>query len=262
MNFHICSSCHLLFCKAHCVLKVKQGCSKRTNPEESSRCALLNGGRVGRNSWEAREEGVHYCRVAHKEVANFPKCLERPRRNSLLIVHRFAFYMVFFSFFFSFCLVVWCQKCYFCLMYHVSLCMLSWECGCVCLQGSFLPLRRWHAWCAWVFVSVCAYIYLLLGQCFVFITLLTHCKDKPVGNGIAFGFSHFFFLNFGESLGLFMNARIIGTSYYCCPWRCFFNAPKWTAFFCKRPCISKWKSSFSLYSHFFLNIFLNTFVEL
>lgn len=193
MNFHICSSCHLLFCKAHCVLKVKQGCSKRTNPEESSRCALLNGGRVGRNSWEAREEGVHYCRVAHKEVANFPKCLERPRRNSLLIVHRFAFYMVFFSFFFSFCLVVWCQKCYFCLMYHVSLCMLSWECGCVCLQGSFLPLRRWHAWCAWVFVSVCAYIYLLLGQCFVFITLLTHCKDKPVGNGIAFGFRHFFF---------------------------------------------------------------------
>lgn len=67
----------------------------------------------------------------------------------------FCLAMVFF-FFFSFCLVVWCQNAISvsCIM-SCEYVIMVWECGCVRLQGSFLPPRRWHhAWCAWVFVSV------------------------------------------------------------------------------------------------------------
>lgn len=73
-----------------------------------------------------REEGVHYCRVAHKEVTNFPKCLERPRRSSLLTVHRFCLAMVFFFFSFSF---VWLYDVKMLFLSHVS------HLVCVCYHG-------------------------------------------------------------------------------------------------------------------------------
>lgn len=197
MNFHICSSCHLLFWKAHCVLKVKQGCSKRTNPEDSSRCALLNGGRVGRTSWEAREEGVHYC-----GVANFPQCLERPRRNSLLTVHRFALIWSFFSFL-SFFILFGCMASKMLFLSHVSclvMCVIMSVDG--CLRGSFLLLHRWHyAWCACGFVCVCPHTSTYFLVSVLFSLRSWHSKDKPADNGSAFCFFLFFFIS-GEGLTL------------------------------------------------------------
>lgn len=84
--FHICSSCHLLFWRTPLC---PQGGLRllKENLEESWQMYTFFFFWLG---GELRGEGggAHCCRLADKGVEKFP-VLERPRRTSLLIVHRF-----------------------------------------------------------------------------------------------------------------------------------------------------------------------------
>lgn len=166
MNSHTCSLCQVLFWKACCVPKVKQGCSKG-NPEQRSRCAIFSG-------WVGGEKLARICgrrgplpqgsKKERKKASNV--CLERPRRSSLLTVHRYAsqWSILFFFFLFFISLVVWCRNAISVSCIMSCVCLFSW-CGCVCICKVLSTPARWHH--AW---GVCVY----LGQCFVFIAMSMH----------------------------------------------------------------------------------------
>lgn len=197
MNFHICSSCHLLFWKARCVLKVNWG-----GTEESSRCALLNGGWVGGGIAERRGrrgpllQGSTQGRSQKKRNPNihggarYWPSIVLPR-NGLI--------------FFSFCyLFHWLYDVKMLFLSRVS-CVLSWcESADVCIcKALFLPLHRWHhAWRAWMFECVCIHVP-TSGQCFVFIALLTRCKDQRAESGF------FFSLDFLLEVWDYWNIRVL-----------------------------------------------------
>lgn len=100
---------------------------------------------VGRNSSEAWEEGVHCCRLAHKDVAKkkIPKVFGTSTEELAIDRPSFCLAMVpfpFFSIFFIFLFGCMTSKCYLCLMYHV-LCVCShgvrvWMCVC---EAPFYP---------------------------------------------------------------------------------------------------------------------------
>lgn len=208
MNSHTCSLCQVLFWKACCVPKVKQGCSKG-NPEQRSRCAIFSG-------WMGGEKLARICgrrgplpqgsKKKRKKASNV--CLERPRRSSLLTVHRYAsqwsilFFFFRFVFYFTGCMM---SKCYFCLVYHVlCVCLFSW-CGCVCIcKVLFLPLLGdiMHGVCVCILVSV---LFSLRCRC---------TEDQQAHNGITFLKLLFWENPRHECLG--QGGRAVSTPKYCC----------------------------------------------
>lgn len=164
-------------------------------------------GRVGRTSWEAREEGSTQQYTVAKNSQSVWNVHGGARYWPSIVLPRNGpiFFLFFVLFFIS--LVVWRQNAISvsCIMSCVYVIMV-WECGCVFARLFFYPpCRRHHAWCEW-WEDVCATMYLLLGQCFVFIALLTHCKEQRTENGNDFE-------DFGR---LFMNvpsARIFSPSW-------------------------------------------------
>lgn len=131
MNSHTCSLCQVLFWKACCVPKVKQGCSKG-NPEQRSRCAIFSG-------WMGGEKLARICGRRGPLPQGSKKKKERKPPTSVWNVHGEARYwpsivtprngLFFFSFFvlFFISLVVWCRN-----AISVS-CIMS--CVCVCFHG-------------------------------------------------------------------------------------------------------------------------------
>lgn len=91
-------------------------------------------------------------------------------RPSFCLAMVFFFPFLFFSFFFVLfgCMM---SRCYFCLMYHVSCVFVNHDAsvGACAFAGDIMH----GVFGGFLRVRVCAYLYLLLGQCFVFIALLT-----------------------------------------------------------------------------------------
>lgn len=179
MNFHICSSCHLLFWKAQCVLKVNWGCSKRTQRKVADVHFWMEGGRGG--IAERRGRRGPLLQGSTQGYSKIPKMFGTSMEELAIDRPSFCLAMVFF---FSFCFLFhWLYDVKMLFLSHVSclVCMSSWcESVDVCVCKVFYPcagdIMHGVLGCLResVCVCVCAYMFLLLGQCFVFIALLTH----------------------------------------------------------------------------------------
>lgn len=135
-------------------------------------------------------------------------CLERPRRSSLLTVHRYAsqWSILFFSFFvlFFISLVVWCRNAISVSCIMSCVCLFSW-CGCVCAFAKFfLPLLGdiMHGVCVCILVSV---LFSLRCRC---------TEDQQAYNGITFLKLLFWENPRHECLG--QGSRAVSTPKYCC----------------------------------------------
>lgn len=169
-----------------------------------------------------------------KKTQNSNVCLERPRRSSLLTVHRYASQWSI-LFLFSFCFLFhWLYDVEMLFLSHVScpvcVSVFSW-CGCVCVCARickvlFLPLL------GDIMHGVCVCVYLLVSVLF---SLRCRCtKGQQADNGITLW--KFFIslkLLFWENLRhecLGQGGRTIRTPKYCCS----ITFP-WTAnYFCAR----------------------------
>lgn len=159
MNFHICSSCHLLFWKARCVLKVIQGCSKTTQRKVADE-HFLNGG-VGLGVAERRRRRGPLLQCSTQGSRKIPSvgtsteefAIDRPS-FCLAMVNFFLFsYLIFLII----SLVVWCPN-----AISVSSCVSLSSCVCECghLPEFSIPAKVTSCIACmdlWMIVLVCAH---------------------------------------------------------------------------------------------------------
>lgn len=165
MNSHTCSLCQVLFWKACCVPKVKQGCSKG-NPEQRSRCAIFSG-------WVGGEKLARIC----GRRGPLPQGSKEKKKESLqrlfgtstekLAIDRPSLRLAVVYSFFSFCFLFhWLYDVEMLFLSHVScpVCVCFHGVGVCAFARFFLPLLGdiMHGVC------VCP------GQCFVFIAMSMH----------------------------------------------------------------------------------------
>lgn len=157
MNSHTCSLCQVLFWKACCVPKVKQGCSKG-NPEQRSRCAIFSG-------WMGGEKLARICgrrgplpQGSRKEKESLQRLFGTSTEKLAIDRPSLRLAMVYSFFLFSFCFLFhWLYDVEMLFLSHVScpVCVsvfMVWVC--VHLQGSLSTPARWHhAWGVCVCVS-------------------------------------------------------------------------------------------------------------